>query len=268
MSASGDALVAAPEPAYALSAYADQMPKLREFAALASTDPQRGMLREELILAFLPVVEHLARRHASSHASVEELTQVGTVALITAIDRWDPGLARGEFLGYLIPCVRGEMLRWFRDRTWSTRVPRRLKDLTVAIGRASGPLSQESRTVSPWRSPAQGRGAGDGGVVRPMGVGGTTPVWAASESSATVRPPNPVGAAVPAASAGVGLVEERDLRQLAARRLRARNPAMRAGKAGSVSSVTEVAEPTAGSTAFFLPAIEVEARRLAARARS
>ena len=74
---------------------------------------------------------------------MEELTQVGTVALITAIDRWDPGLARGEFLGYLIPCVRGEMLRWFRDRTWSTRVPRRLKDLSVAIDRASGPLSQE-----------------------------------------------------------------------------------------------------------------------------
>ena len=143
MSASGDALVAAPGPVYAPSAYADQMPKLRELAALASTDPRRGVLREELILAFLPVVEHLARRHAGSHASVEELTQVGTVALITAIDRWDPGLARGEFFGYLIPCVRGEMLRWFRDRTWSTRVPRRLKDLSVAIGRASGPLSQE-----------------------------------------------------------------------------------------------------------------------------
>jgi RNA polymerase sigma-B factor len=143
MSASGDALVAAPGPAYAQSAYADQMPKLREFAALASTDPRRCVLREELILAFLPVVEHLARRHAGSHAPVEELTQVGTVALITAIDRWDPGLARGEFLGYLIPCVRGEMLRWFRDRTWSTRVPRRLKDLSVAIGRAGGPLSQE-----------------------------------------------------------------------------------------------------------------------------
>jgi RNA polymerase sigma-B factor len=143
MSASGDALVAAPGPVFAPSTYADQMPTLREFAVLASTDPRRGVLREELILAFLPVVEHLARRHASSHASVEELTQVGTVGLITAIDRWDPGLARGEFLGYLIPCVRGEMLRWFRDRTWSTRVPRRLKDLGVAIGRASGPLSQE-----------------------------------------------------------------------------------------------------------------------------
>ena len=64
MSASGDALLATPVLAYAPSAYADQMPKLREFATPASTDPRRGVLREELILAFLPVVEHLARRHA------------------------------------------------------------------------------------------------------------------------------------------------------------------------------------------------------------
>jgi RNA polymerase sigma-B factor len=143
MSAARDAVAGAMGSANAPSAYADQMPKLRELAALASTDPRRAVLREELILAFLPVVEHVARRHAKGRTSVEELTQVGTVALITAIDRWDPGLARGEFLGYLIPCVQGELLRWFRDRTWSTRVPRRLKNLSVAIGRASGPLSQE-----------------------------------------------------------------------------------------------------------------------------
>ena len=74
MSASGDALLATPVLAYAPSAYADQMPKLREFATPASTDPRRGVLREELILAFLPVVEHLARRHAGGHGSVEELT--------------------------------------------------------------------------------------------------------------------------------------------------------------------------------------------------
>jgi RNA polymerase sigma-B factor len=143
VTASQNALVPASESVNAPSAYADQMPKLREFAALPCADPRRGVLREELILAFLPVVDHLARRYATVSASVEELTQVGTVGLITAIDRWDPGLARGEFLGYLLPCVRGEMLRWLRDRTWSARVPRRLKDLSVAIRRAVGPLSQE-----------------------------------------------------------------------------------------------------------------------------
>ncbi len=144
MSAAGHPFPPAPELVTVPSEYADQMPKLRRLAALPPADPRRRVLREELILAFVPVVEHLARRHAHPVvASVEELTQVGTVGLITAIDRWDPELARGEFLGYLIPCVRGEMLRWFRDRTWSMRVPRRLKDLSAAIGRASGPLAQE-----------------------------------------------------------------------------------------------------------------------------
>ena len=128
---------------HAPSAYADQMPKLREFAALPVDDPRRGVLREALILAFLPVVGHMARRYGNGTASVEELTQVGTVGLITAIDRWNPDLAHGEFLGYLIPCVRGEILRWFRDRTWSMRVPRAVKDLSVALGRVSGPLSHE-----------------------------------------------------------------------------------------------------------------------------
>ena len=132
------------DQACAPSEYADQMPKLRAFAALPASDPRRGLMREELILAFLPVVAHLGRRHARHvTASVEELTQVGTVALITAVDRWDPDLAHGEFLGYVIPCVRGEMLRWFRDRTWLIRVPRRLKDLSVTVGRVSGALSQE-----------------------------------------------------------------------------------------------------------------------------
>ena len=133
------------EPAAAAppSEYADEMVHLREFAALPPVDPRRVLLREHLVLAFLPVVEHLARRHGRDSATREELTQVGTVALITAIDRWDPELAHGEFLGYLVPCVRGEMLRWFRDRTWSMRVPRRLKDLQSAINSTVSQLSQE-----------------------------------------------------------------------------------------------------------------------------
>jgi RNA polymerase sigma-B factor len=120
------------------------MPKLQEFAALPAADPRRSALRDELVLAFMPVVHHLARRHGGDQAaSLEDLVQAGSIALITAIDRWDPELARGEFLGYLIPCVRGEMLRWYRDRTWSVRVPRRLKEIGSAVGRVTGPMAQE-----------------------------------------------------------------------------------------------------------------------------
>ncbi|WP_296144363.1 MULTISPECIES: sigma-70 family RNA polymerase sigma factor [unclassified Pseudonocardia] len=125
------------------SEYADQMPLLHRFAALPDGDPERADLRSRLVIAFLPVVEHLARRHGTGLVGHDDLVQTGTIALISAIDRWDPERAQGEFLGYLIPCVRGEMLRYFRDRTWSMRVPRRLKDLGVAIGKATGPLTQE-----------------------------------------------------------------------------------------------------------------------------
>jgi hypothetical protein len=55
MSASGNAIACVPDLVSAPSAYADQMPKQREFAELASADPRRGVLRDELILAFLPV---------------------------------------------------------------------------------------------------------------------------------------------------------------------------------------------------------------------
>ena len=93
MTARVDFQCAAEGPVQVSSGYVDQMPKLREFAAMDADDPRRRVVREELILAFLPLVEHVARRHGHSSASVEELTQIGTVGLITAIDRWDPELS-------------------------------------------------------------------------------------------------------------------------------------------------------------------------------
>ncbi|WP_103380585.1 sigma-70 family RNA polymerase sigma factor [Pseudonocardia dioxanivorans] len=126
------------------SEYARHAEAMRELAATPPSDPRREALRSELILAFLPIVRHLALRHSAGYpGGYDDLVQVGTVGLISAIDRWDPDRAGADLLGYLVPCVRGEMLRYFRDRTWAVRVPRRLKDLAVAINKATGPLSQQ-----------------------------------------------------------------------------------------------------------------------------
>jgi RNA polymerase sigma-B factor len=123
--------------------YAHLDPQLRRMAALPADDPERARLRNDAVVALLPVVRNLAGRHSAGNpATREELVQVGTVGLITALDRWDPELSPGGVLGYVVPCVRGEMLRHFRDRTWAVRVSRRLKDLSVAINQALGPLAQ------------------------------------------------------------------------------------------------------------------------------
>lgn len=135
---------AEPDGQATASEYIGLMPTLHRYASLPADHPDRARLREQLALGFLPVVRHVAARHARGYpGGLEDLVQVGTVGLLSALDRWDPELARGEFLGYLIPCVRGEILRYFRDRTWTMRVPRRLKDLTVAIRQVTGPLSQQ-----------------------------------------------------------------------------------------------------------------------------
>ena len=76
--------------------------------------------------------------------------QVGTIGLIKAVDRFD--LERGvEFSTYATPTIVGEIKRWFRDKGWSIRVPRRLQELRLSLVSATGELTQElgrSPTVS------------------------------------------------------------------------------------------------------------------------
>jgi RNA polymerase sigma-B factor len=113
-----------------------------EFAALPADHPDRIALRNKLVTGYLPVVQHIARRFAGRGEPVDDLEQAGTVGLLNAVDRFEPN--RGiDFLSYAVPTITGEVRRHFRDRTWSMRVPRRLKDLQSSINSAVGPLSQE-----------------------------------------------------------------------------------------------------------------------------
>ncbi|WP_219414298.1 RNA polymerase sigma factor SigF [Pseudonocardia nigra] len=124
------------------SDYAHLAPLFAEFAALPPDDPGRTALRSKLVTGYLPVVQHIARRFAGRGEPVDDLEQAGTVGLLNAVDRFEPD--RGiDFLSYAVPTITGEIRRHFRDRTWSMRVPRRLKDLQSAINGAVGPLSQE-----------------------------------------------------------------------------------------------------------------------------
>jgi RNA polymerase sigma-B factor len=124
------------------SDYAHLTPLFVEFAALPAGHPDRVALRNKLVTGYLPVVQHIARRFAGRGEPVDDLEQAGTVGLLNAVDRFEPD--RGiDFLSYAVPTITGEVRRHFRDRTWSMRVPRRLKDLQSSINGAVGPLSQE-----------------------------------------------------------------------------------------------------------------------------
>jgi len=102
----------------------------------------RAQLREVLVRANLPLVEHLARRFANRGEPLDDLTQVGTIGLLKAIDRFSP--ERGvEFSTYATPTIVGEIKRHFRDRGWSIRVPRRLQEMRLSLATATAELTQE-----------------------------------------------------------------------------------------------------------------------------
>nr|CAA9365170.1 MAG: RNA polymerase sigma factor SigB [uncultured Nocardioidaceae bacterium] len=116
---------------------------LKRLAALPANDPEtRAHLRDVLVRANLPLVEHLARRFANRGEPLDDLTQVGTIGLLKAIDRFS--LERGvEFSTYATPTIVGEIKRHFRDRGWSIRVPRRLQEMRLSLSTATAELTQE-----------------------------------------------------------------------------------------------------------------------------
>jgi RNA polymerase sigma-B factor len=115
---------------------------LEELSALSEDEPRRETVRSQLIAIHQPLVEHLARRFRNRGEPYDDLVQVATIGLIKAIDRYDPG--RGvEFSTYATPTIVGEIKRWFRDKGWAVRVPRRLQEMRLEIGSATGSLTQE-----------------------------------------------------------------------------------------------------------------------------
>ncbi len=73
---------------------------------------------------------------------LDDLVQVGTIGLIKSVDRFDTD--RGvEFSTYATPTIIGEIKRYFRDKGWAIRVPRRLQELRMSISAVTGDLSQE-----------------------------------------------------------------------------------------------------------------------------
>jgi RNA polymerase sigma-B factor len=97
--------------------------------------------RGALVERFLPLARSLARRYEHPGEPLDDLVQVASLALVKAIDRYDPD--RGyAFTSFAVPTIIGELKRHFRDRTWAVRPPRELQELSLRVERAAAVLAQ------------------------------------------------------------------------------------------------------------------------------
>jgi len=105
-------------------------------------DSEYESLRNDLVVAHLNLVRFLALKFANRGEPLDDLVQVGTVGLLKAIDRFE--LDRGvEFTTYATPTIVGEIKRYFRDKGWAVKVPRRLQELNLSVNRANEKMAVE-----------------------------------------------------------------------------------------------------------------------------
>ena len=120
--------------------------------------------RDELITMYLNLVRYLAHRFRNRGEPIDDLIQVGTIGLIKAIDRFDME-RKVEFTTYATPTIVGEIKRYFRDKGWAVKVPRRLQELSFKVNQAIDRLTQMKQ-----RSPSVAE------IVSRASGGSTTPV--------------------------------------------------------------------------------------------
>ncbi|MTI72027.1 MAG: SigB/SigF/SigG family RNA polymerase sigma factor [Firmicutes bacterium] len=98
-------------------------------------------IRDELINKHLYIAEILAKKYANRGMEFDDIFQVASLGLIYAVDRFD--VEKGyEFSSFATPTIIGEIKKFFRDKGWSIRVPRRIQELSKKINNSKLVLSQ------------------------------------------------------------------------------------------------------------------------------
>lgn len=99
-------------------------------------------LRNKIVEENLYMVDILIRKYLGRGIEKDDLYQVGALALINAVDRYDPDKGY-EFSSFATPTILGEIKKYFRDKGWALKVPRRLKELAVHLPEAREKLTAE-----------------------------------------------------------------------------------------------------------------------------
>ncbi|OHW61291.1 RNA polymerase sigma-B factor [Andreesenia angusta] len=115
----------------------DSKELFRKYAETKNID-----VREELISRYMYIAEILSKKYANKGIDYDDIYQVACIGLIYAVDRFD--IDKGyEFSSFATPTIIGEIKKYFRDKGWAIRVPRRIQELSQKVNLAKTTLSQE-----------------------------------------------------------------------------------------------------------------------------
>ena len=89
-------------------------------------------LKSEIIKNYKPLIEYIARKLAFNRNDIDDLYQVGSIAVIKCLDRFD--LSKNvDFSTFATPNIIGEIKHYFRDKSKVVKIPRKVQELYSKI---------------------------------------------------------------------------------------------------------------------------------------
>ncbi|SDK49799.1 RNA polymerase sigma-B factor [Glycomyces sambucus] len=85
-------------------------PLLAQLQGLADGDPRAGLVREEVVIAAVPLLHHIAYRFTGRGLPQDQLLEIAAAALNAAVDRFTQARS-GDFLAYAVPRIADELRR-------------------------------------------------------------------------------------------------------------------------------------------------------------
>lgn len=98
-------------------------------------------VRDDVARRHEDLVRRLALRFSRSGQSMDDLTQVARMGLVHAMNRYEPDKG-ASFTTFASRTIVGELKRHLRDKAWSVRVPRGLKERALEIADTAELLNQ------------------------------------------------------------------------------------------------------------------------------
>jgi RNA polymerase sigma-B factor len=114
--------------------------QLLTLARAATDEVERIALLDEVVVLNCRVADAVASRYRDRGVPLEDLQQAAYEGLVKAVRRYDPAHA-DDLLTFAVPTIRGEVQRYFRDRSWMVRPPRRVQELQQRVNAAIGELA-------------------------------------------------------------------------------------------------------------------------------
>lgn len=103
-------------------------------------------IRDELFTRYMYIADILSKKYINKGIEFEDIYQVASLGLLFAVQRYD--VDKGyEFSSFATPTIVGEIKKYFRDKGWTIRVPRRIQELSKKVTMAKDRLYRDLNRV-------------------------------------------------------------------------------------------------------------------------